>query len=95
MLLHPAPLDVIGLSVVAVFVCSASVSAALEVAVVGAGVTGLTAADWLSDQGHSVTVFEQADHVVPLVQNARINDVLYPYLSVAITPGRLPEPRAI
>lgn len=47
---------------------------ALEVAVVGAGASGLTAAHFLKKQGHTVTIFEKNDRVGGKVYSYKIDD---------------------
>ncbi|MEA9355614.1 FAD-dependent oxidoreductase [Bacteriovorax sp. PP10] len=47
---------------------------ALNVAVIGAGASGLTAAHYLKEQGHSVTIFEKNDRVGGKVYSFKIDD---------------------
>ena len=56
------------------------------VAIVGAGVSGLTAAVNLQQRGWNVTVFERANQLLPIVQTVTINDIVYDYLSQALLP---------
>lgn len=48
---------------------------ALNVAVVGAGASGLTAAHYLKEQGHSVTIFEKNDRVGGKVYSYEIDNI--------------------
>jgi protoporphyrinogen oxidase len=60
---------------------------ALDVAVVGAGASGLTAAYYLEKQGHKVTIFEKEDRVGGKVQSIEFNGKAIELGALIITPG--------
>jgi hypothetical protein len=60
---------------------------ALDVAVVGAGASGLTAAHYLKKQGHTVTIFEQNDRVGGKVYSYKIDDITIELGGLLVTPG--------
>lgn len=59
---------------------------ALDVAIVGAGASGLTAAHFLKEQGHSVTIFEKNDRVGGKVHSFKIDDTTIELGGLLVTP---------
>lgn len=60
---------------------------ALDVAVVGAGASGLTAAHYLKEQGHTVTIFEKNRRVGGKVYSYKIDDTMIELGGLLVTPG--------
>lgn len=60
---------------------------ALDVAVVGAGASGLTAAHFLLKQGHNVTIFEKNKRVGGKVYTYKIDDTTVELGGLLVTPG--------
>lgn len=60
---------------------------ALDVAVVGAGASGLTAAHYLKKQGHTVTIFEKNDRVGGKVRSFKIDGITIELGGVLVTNG--------
>lgn len=60
---------------------------ALDVAVVGAGASGLTAAHYLKEHGHTVTIFEKNKRVGGKVYSYKIDDTTIELGGLLVTPG--------
>ena len=48
-----------------------------RIAVIGAGISGLSAAHWIAQAGHDVTIFEQSDRVGGSIHSVRENGFLF------------------
>ncbi|KAK9785509.1 hypothetical protein WJX73_009716 [Symbiochloris irregularis] len=57
-----------------------------DVAIIGAGVAGITAALAVQDLGHKVTIFEREPDILSLIKTVELNGTVYDYLSVALCP---------
>lgn len=70
-----------------IFIILTANAFALDVAVVGAGASGLTAAHYLKKQGHSVTIFEKNDRVGGKVYSYKIDGITIELGGLLVTPG--------
>lgn len=60
----------------------------MKIAVVGAGISGLTAAWRLTQRGHTVTVYEAADRPGGMIHSARIDGFLVEWAANGVLSGR-------